>query len=356
MLSPGPAARRRGRPPAPRPGRRGRAVGRTATRQTARWARPADLGRLVVPGRRPAPPPGRLVLGRWAGGWWPPSGPSRSSCSAPPSPSKTSGFAVPAILELGGPGGGRQRQDRPARPHRRAPPSSLGTRPLLRPVRGRPAGPATVWSPARRRPHLARRPAGRGHADRGGPGAGGFHDRRRLLVRHGRPDARPPPVRRRHGRRRDGRRRPLGGDRRGGEVLDLLGAAGVPEAVDAARSAFAKEERQRSSIVTTVETLLEPFAGGRAVGGAPERRTRRPARRVRHPLPVRPGPRPAPTHPAVRRCAAVRARRRLRPGGPHRPAARPAAPGGARRGGQHRPACPTSTRWLPPRPAMGSSW
>jgi type IV secretion system protein VirD4 len=31
--------------------------------------------------------------------------------------------------------------------------------------------------------------------------------------------------------------------------------------VDAARSAFAKEERQRSSIVTTVETLLEPFVG-----------------------------------------------------------------------------------------------
>jgi len=45
------------------------------------------------------------------------------------------------------------------------------------------------------------------------------------------------------------------------EVLDILTAAGVPEAVDAARSAFAKEERQRSSIVTTVETLLEPFVG-----------------------------------------------------------------------------------------------
>jgi type IV secretion system protein VirD4 len=47
-----------------------------------------------------------------------------------------------------------------------------------------------------------------------------------------------------------------------GEVLDLLGAASVPEAVDAARSTFAKEERQRSSIYTTVETILEPFAGG----------------------------------------------------------------------------------------------
>ena len=53
------------------------------------------------------------------------------------------------------------------------------------------------------------------------------------------------------------------------EVLDLLDAAGVPEAVDAARSAFGKEERQRSSIVTTLETLLEPFAGRDARGARP---------------------------------------------------------------------------------------
>ena len=45
-----------------------------------------------------------------------------------------------------------------------------------------------------------------------------------------------------------------------GEVLDLLAAAGVPEAVHAARSMFGKEDRQRSSIFTTVETILEPFA------------------------------------------------------------------------------------------------
>jgi type IV secretion system protein VirD4 len=53
------------------------------------------------------------------------------------------------------------------------------------------------------------------------------------------------------------------------EVLDILGAAGVPEAVDAAWSTFGKEERQRSSIYTTVETILEPFAsaGGRLGGG-----------------------------------------------------------------------------------------
>jgi type IV secretion system protein VirD4 len=45
------------------------------------------------------------------------------------------------------------------------------------------------------------------------------------------------------------------------EVLGLLEATGVPEAVNACRSTFGKEDRQRSSIYTTVETVLEPFAG-----------------------------------------------------------------------------------------------
>ena len=52
-----------------------------------------------------------------------------------------------------------------------------------------------------------------------------------------------------------------------GEVLDLLAAAGVPEAVHSAGSMFGKEDRQRSSIYTTVETILEPFADGTAGPG-----------------------------------------------------------------------------------------
>jgi type IV secretion system protein VirD4 len=44
------------------------------------------------------------------------------------------------------------------------------------------------------------------------------------------------------------------------EVFDLLDAAGVPEAAQAAQSSFGKEDRQRSSIYTTAETVLEPFA------------------------------------------------------------------------------------------------
>ena len=51
------------------------------------------------------------------------------------------------------------------------------------------------------------------------------------------------------------------------EVLDLLAAAGLPEAIHAMRSTGAKEERQRSSIYTTVETILEPFAGSTATRG-----------------------------------------------------------------------------------------
>ncbi|MHB1717941.1 MAG: type IV secretory system conjugative DNA transfer family protein, partial [Acidimicrobiales bacterium] len=35
---------------------------------------------------------------------------------------------------------------------------------------------------------------------------------------------------------------------------------GVPEAVDAARACFAKEDRQRGSIYTTAETVMAPFA------------------------------------------------------------------------------------------------
>jgi type IV secretion system protein VirD4 len=52
------------------------------------------------------------------------------------------------------------------------------------------------------------------------------------------------------------------------EVLDLLAAAGVPEATHAAWSAFGKEDRQRSSVYTTVETILEPFAGPAGGPGA----------------------------------------------------------------------------------------
>lgn len=45
-----------------------------------------------------------------------------------------------------------------------------------------------------------------------------------------------------------------------GEVLALLQTAGVPQALDAAQATWQREERQRSSVYTTAETVLEPFA------------------------------------------------------------------------------------------------
>ncbi len=44
------------------------------------------------------------------------------------------------------------------------------------------------------------------------------------------------------------------------EVLDALHAAGVHEAIQAVRATWLRDERQRSAIYTTAETVLEPFA------------------------------------------------------------------------------------------------
>jgi type IV secretion system protein VirD4 len=44
------------------------------------------------------------------------------------------------------------------------------------------------------------------------------------------------------------------------EVLDILHAEGVPEALQAARATWLRDDRQRSAVYTTAETVLEPFA------------------------------------------------------------------------------------------------
>ncbi len=53
------------------------------------------------------------------------------------------------------------------------------------------------------------------------------------------------------------------------EVLDALESAGVKEALWAAAAAFGREERQRSSVFTTAETVLDPLVHGPA-GDGPE--------------------------------------------------------------------------------------
>jgi type IV secretion system protein VirD4 len=52
-----------------------------------------------------------------------------------------------------------------------------------------------------------------------------------------------------------------------GEVLDLLEAAAVEEAIWSARASWQREERQRSSVYTTAETVLEPLASAGAADG-----------------------------------------------------------------------------------------
>lgn len=44
------------------------------------------------------------------------------------------------------------------------------------------------------------------------------------------------------------------------EVSGILYAAGVPEALQAARATWLRDDRQRSAVYTTAETVLEPFA------------------------------------------------------------------------------------------------
>lgn len=54
------------------------------------------------------------------------------------------------------------------------------------------------------------------------------------------------------------------------EVADVLASAGVPEAEQAARATWQRDDRSRSSVYTTAETVLEPFAEpGRDAGPGP---------------------------------------------------------------------------------------
>lgn len=235
--------------------------------RTARWARPTDLGGLVVrSGARP-PPRGRLVLGQVGRRRVAAERTQSVLVFGPTQSRKTTGFAVPAILGWEGPVvAASVKSDLLARTaaHR----ADKGRVHCFDPtgVTGRPV---TAWSPlpASRTWPGARRAAstlsevGRAQAGTMTDGDFWYTTAARLLApllfaaaTSGRAMA-------------DVVHWVETGEQN--EVLDLLAATGVPEAMDAARSAFAKEERQLSSIVTTVETLLEPFAGA-APRGAPE--------------------------------------------------------------------------------------
>ena len=241
--------------------------GRRATREAARWARPGDLAALVVRGGPRPPPAGRLVLGRVGRRRVAAERTQSVLVFGPTQSRKTSGFAVPAILGWTGPVvAASVKSD--LLDHTVGHRSTVGAVHCFDPtgVTGRPA---TVWTPlpmARTWPG-ARRAAstltevGRAQAGPMSDGDFWYATASRMLA----------PLLFAAATAGRGMSDVVHWVETGEveEVLDLLAAAGVPEAVDAARSAFGKEERQRSSIVTTVETLLEPFAGA-APWGAPE--------------------------------------------------------------------------------------
>ena len=114
------------------------------------------------------------------------------------------------------------------------------------------------------------------------------------------------------------------------EVAAILEAAGVPEALQAARASWRRDDRQRSSVYTTAETVLEPFAepvpappGGPGRPRPARHRPGGPPRRPPHAVRVRAGPRAAAAAGPVHRRGQAGARRRLHPLGGGRPAAHP---------------------------------
>jgi type IV secretion system protein VirD4 len=224
----------------------------------AGWATPRELRALACPRDDPGPaPPGRLVLG-WVGRRLVAAEARQSVIVFGPSQSrKTSGFAVPAILGWEGPVVATSVKadlvgDTIA--HRRRcgkvwcfdPTGSTG----LPSAGWSPLDSAATW-PGARRAAAALTETARAQA---GPVADGdfwYATATKLLA--------PLLLAAATGGRRmaDVVRWVDTGEE--AEVLDLLAAAGVREAVDAVLAAFGKEERQRSSTATTLETVLEPF-------------------------------------------------------------------------------------------------
>jgi type IV secretion system protein VirD4 len=62
-----------------------------------------------------------------------------------------------------------------------------------------------------------------------------------------------------------------------GEVAAVLEQSGAPEALDAARATWCRDDRTRSSVYTTAETVLAPFAHGPTTQGASADRPSAPA-------------------------------------------------------------------------------
>ncbi len=249
----------------PRP-RRSPTTGRGLPARTARWARPGDLAPLVLSGREGPPPRGRLVLGRLGRRRVAAERSQSVAVFGPTQSGKTTGLAVPAILGWDGPVVAASVK-RDLLDHTLAHRQRCGRVQVVDPA-GTTGRAASIWTPlpaARTWPGARRAAAVLTEVGRAGDGSLADADfwyataarlLAPLLFAAALCDASMADV--------------LHWVESGeeGEVLDVLERSGVDQAVDAARSAFGKEPRQRSSVATTVETLLEPFAAAGTAGWA----------------------------------------------------------------------------------------
>jgi type IV secretion system protein VirD4 len=245
-----------------------RHLGLGRTSRGARWAHRRDLRRLLLP--LPAPHPGRLGLG-CTNGFGPPARllaePAQSVVVVGPTQSgKTSALAVPAILGWDGPVIAASVKSDLLR-HTWAQRAERGQIWCIDPTRST-GTPTSEWTPL--------------HACTDWTGA-------RLMAADLSESAKS------DGTTADGEfwyataaklLAPLlfaaAADRRSmaevvrwvdtqevGEVADILDAAGVPEATEAARASWCRDERTRSSVYTTAESILAPFVSSVATLAAP---------------------------------------------------------------------------------------
>ncbi len=165
--------------------------------------------------------------------------------------------------------------------------------------------------------------------------------------------------------RHDGRRRALGGRPGGRGGLRRARVPSEPRAaLQAMRAAWGRDERQRSAVYTTAETVIEVFADPAVAasdssgsGASLEDRVDpvRSARRERHPVPVCARARPAATAPTLRHARDPGRRGRLRacraPGRSH--STRPCSSSSTRP--PTWPRWPSSTCWRRRQPATACS-
>ncbi|MGE3138153.1 MAG: type IV secretory system conjugative DNA transfer family protein [Thermoleophilia bacterium] len=222
----------------------------------ARWARPADLTRLLV--RRPVP--GRLTLGR-LGRRLVAAEPRVSTIVFGPSQSgKTTGLAIPAILEAAGPVlavSVKSDLVDATIGHR----GTVGHAWVFDPTRSATSGtsrPNVGWDPVHgsRSWADARRTAHALAAAQTVPSSqeGRFWQQMaiKLIAPHLLAAATTSRTMRDVVRWLDTREEDA--------VFDSLTAAGVPEAVEAFEASCRRDERTRSSVYASAEALLEPFA------------------------------------------------------------------------------------------------